>query len=418
MDPFTIRAGSLYCEGVSLAALAETHGTPLYVYSRAALQGRFRAFDDAFREVPHLICYSMKANGHLALLRLLVREGAGVDVVSEGELAIALQAGADPQRIVFSGVGKTDRELAAALRARILMINVESPAELEAVERVAANLGVRAPVALRVNPDVDPQTHPYIATGLKKSKFGIDIREALVHYARARTLPHVDVIGIDCHIGSQLTQTAPFVDALFRVRETVGRLLADGFPLRYVDVGGGLGIRYHEETPPEPADYAAALRPALRGLDATLVLEPGRAIVGNAGVLLTQVVYRKDTDEKHFVIVDAGMNDLIRPSLYGSYMVIRPVTPRNTPRITADVVGPVCESGDFLAKDREIETPEPGDVLAVMSAGAYGFVMASTYNARPRPAAILVDGSTHHIIRERETLADLLRGERIPPELG
>jgi diaminopimelate decarboxylase len=297
------------------------------------------------------------------------------------------------------------------------MINVESAQELDAVERVAARLGVRAPVALRVNPDVDPKTHPYISTGMKKAKFGIEIGEALAQYARARSMPHVDPVGIDCHIGSQLTETAPFAAALARIREVAGRLLADGLGLRYLDFGGGLGIRYHDETPPTPAEYAAALGEGLRGLDLTLVLEPGRAIVGNAGVLVTRVVYRKDTATKHFVIVDGAMNDLVRPALYGSYQAIQPVRPRGVSTIVADVVGPVCESGDFLAKDREIEEPAPGDLLAVMSAGAYGYVMASNYNTRPRPAAVLVDGSRHHVIRERETLDDLLRHEHIPPGL-
>ena len=418
MNQFIYRAGELHCEGVPLAPLAATLGTPLYVYSKRAIVDRFHAFDTAFAGVPHLVCFAVKANDHLAILRLLAREGAGFDVVSQGELWKALRAGADGRKIVFSGVGKSDAELEAALDANLLMINVESPQELDAVERVAARRGVRAPVSLRVNPDVDPKTHPYIATGLKKSKFGIDFGEALVHYARARTMPHLDVVGIDCHIGSQLTEVTPFVDALARVRELAGRLLADGFGLRYLDFGGGLGITYQDETPPTPAEYAAAITAGLRGLDCTLVLEPGRAVVGNAGVLLTRVLYRKDTPAKHFVVVDGAMNDLVRPALYGSYQAIQPVRPRGASTIVADVVGPVCESGDFLAKDRELEEPAPGDLLAVMSAGAYGYVMASNYNARPRPAAVLIDGSRHHIVRERETLEDLVRGERIPPEPG
>jgi diaminopimelate decarboxylase len=417
MSAFSYRSGTLACEEVSLEALAGAHGTPLYVYSTAEIRARYRAFADAFADRPHLICFSMKANSHLAILRLLAREGAGFDVVSGGELATALRAGGEAKKMVFSGVGKTDAELEAALRAGVLMINVESAQELDAVERVAARLGVRAPVALRVNPDVDPKTHPYISTGMKKAKFGIEIGEALAQYARARAMPHVDLVGIDCHIGSQLTETAPFAAALARIREVAGRLLADGVALRYLDFGGGLGIRYHDETPPTPADYAAALGEGLRGLDLTLVLEPGRAIVGNAGVLVTRVVYRKDTATKRFVIVDGAMNDLVRPALYGSYQAIQPVRPRGVSTIVADVVGPVCESGDFLAKDREIEEPAPGDLLAVMSAGAYGYVMASNYNTRPRPAAVLVDGSRHHVIRERETLDDMLRHEHIPPGL-
>jgi diaminopimelate decarboxylase len=420
MNDFTYRGGELCCEEVPLARLAEAHGTPLYVYSTAALRRQVRAWQDAFRDVPHVVCFAMKANDHLAILRLVAREGAGFDVVSGGELWKAIRAGADAQKIVFSGVGKTEAELEYALTQRILMINVESPEELEAVERVAARLGVRAPVSLRVNPDVDPKTHPYISTGLKKSKFGIDIAEAVEHYRRAKALPHLTVVGVDCHIGSQLTDTSPFVDALGRVRQLIGRLAEEGLAgdLRYLDLGGGLGIRYRDEQPPDPAGYAAALAEGLRGLPLTVVVEPGRSIVGNAGALLTRVIYRKDTAAKRFVIVDGAMNDLIRPSLYDAYQEVRPVRPRGTAPIVADVVGPVCESGDFLAKDREIEAPEAGDLLAVMSAGAYGYVMASNYNARPRAAAVLVDGARHHTIRDRETLEDLVRGERIPPDLA
>jgi diaminopimelate decarboxylase len=420
MNAFTYRDGELCCEGVPLARLAETHGTPLYVYSQGAILDRYRAFDAAFRGVPHLVCFAMKANDHLAVLRLLAREGAGFDVVSGGELWKALRAGAEAKKIVFSGVGKTDVELEQAIRAGILMINVESPAELEAVERAAARVGRRAPVALRVNPDVDPKTHPYISTGMKKAKFGIDVATAVEHYRRARALPHVEVVGVDCHIGSQLVDVSPFVDALARVRQLVGRLaeegLADG--LRLLDLGGGLGIRYRDETPPEPAAYAAALAEGLAGLPVTVVLEPGRFVVGNAGVLVTRVLYRKETPEKRFVIVDGAMNDLIRPALYGSYQEIQPVRPRGASTIVADVVGPVCESGDFLAKDRALEAPEAGDLLAVMSSGAYGYVMASNYNSRPRPAAVLVDGARAELVKERETLEDLVRGERIPAHLA
>jgi diaminopimelate decarboxylase len=416
---FSHRDGELCCEEVPLARLAAEHGTPLYVYSQAGLLRRYRSFDAAFAAFPHQICFAMKANDHLAILRLLAREGAGFDVVSGGELWKALRAGADPRKIVFSGVGKTDAELEYAIGQGILMINVESPEELEAVERVAARLGRRAPVALRVNPDVDPKTHPYISTGMKKSKFGIDVTEAIAHYRRAQALAHVEPVGVDCHIGSQLVETSPFVDALARVRQLIGRLAEEGLAggLRFLDLGGGLGIRYHDETPPDPAAYAAALAPGLAGLPLTILLEPGRAIVGNAGALVTRVVHRKTTAAKRFVIVDAAMNDLVRPALYGSYQAIQPVRPRGRATIVADVVGPVCESGDFLAKDRELEEPEAGDLLAVMSAGAYGQVMASNYNARPRAAAVLVDGPRHELIRERETLEDLVRGERIPAHL-
>ena len=419
MTDFIHREGQLCCEEVPLADLAARHGTPLYVYSKAALLRHFRDFDRAFAGRPHLVCFAMKANDHLAILPLLAREGAGFDVVSGGELWKALRAGADPRKIVFSGDGKTEAELEYALRRGILMLNVESPAELEAVERVAARLGVRAPIALRVNPDVDPRTHPYISTGLQQSKFGIPIEDAPAHYRRARELPHVDVVGVDCHIGSQLTQVSPFVDALARVRRLIARLAEEGLGggLEYLDLGGGLGIRYQDETPPTPAEYAAALAEGLSGLPLTVLFEPGRFIVGNAGALVTRVLYRKDTPAKKFVIVDAAMTDLVRPALYDAYHAIEPVRPRGASTIVADVVGPVCESGDFLARERTIEEPQPGDLLAVMSAGAYGHVMASNYNARPRPAAVLVDGRAHHIVRERETLEDLVRGERIPPDL-
>ncbi len=416
MTDFTYRDGELHCEEVSLAALAARHGTPLYVYSTAAIVRQFRAFDDAFGDTPHLVCFAMKANDHLAILALLARAGAGFDVVSGGELWKALRAGADPARIVFSGVGKTDAEIEEALRQKILMLNIESPQELDAVARIAARLGVRAPISLRVNPDVDPKTHPYISTGMKKSKFGIAISEALAHYRRAQATGHLALVGVDCHIGSQLTDVSPFVDALARVRGLIGQLAEEGLAgeLHYLDFGGGVGITYKDETPPTPAAYAAALRAGLAGLGLTLVLEPGRAIVGNAGALVTRVLYRKETGEKRFVVIDGAMTELVRPALYGSYHALQPVRPRGASTIVADVVGPVCESGDFLAKDREMEAPEPGDLLAVMSAGAYGYVMASNYNARPRPAAILVDGPRHHIIRDRESLEDLVRHEHIP----
>jgi diaminopimelate decarboxylase len=420
MTDFALRDGELYCEDVSLARLAAEHGTPLYVYSQASLLRNFRAFDAALQNTPHLVCFAMKANDHLAILRLFAREGAGFDVVSGGELWKARRAGADPKKIVFSGVGKTDAEIEYALREGILMLNVESPAELDAIERVAARLGVKAPVALRVNPDVDPKTHPYVSTGMKKSKFGIDVESAVGHYRRAQTMPHLDVIGVDCHIGSQLTDVSPFVDALARVRHLIGRLAEEGVAggLRLLDLGGGLGIQYDQEAPPDPAAYAHALAPGLAGLPLTVVVEPGRYIVGNAGALVTTVVYRKQTPSKEFVIVDAAMNDLVRPALYGSYQAIRPVRPRGRAPITCDVVGPVCESGDFLAKDRTLEAPEAGDLLAVMSAGAYGYVMTSNYNSRPRPAAVLVDGARAALVKERETLEDLVRGERIPPHLA
>ncbi|MFN8625716.1 MAG: diaminopimelate decarboxylase [Candidatus Binatia bacterium] len=417
MHHFQHRDGELFAEDVPLRAIAERVGTPCYVYSLATLRRHYRVFDEAFGAIPHLVCFSVKANSNLAVLRTFARDGSGFDIVSGGELYRALRAGADPTRIVFSGVGKSAAEIRNALTAGILMFNVESPAELETVNLVAGELGAKAPVALRVNPDVDPKTHPYISTGLKKSKFGIHIQRSLDDYRRARQLPHVEVVGVDCHIGSQLTTVPPFVDALERIRDLVERLQAEGFHIRYLDMGGGLGITYNDEKPPEPREYAAAMVEGLRGLEVTLILEPGRVIVGNAGLLLTKVLYHKVTDEKHFVVVDGGMNDLIRPALYGSYQAIQPVRRPSGSTIIADVVGPVCESGDFFAKDRELPVVDSGDLLAVMSTGAYGFVMASNYNTRPRPPEILVDGAHFHIVRERESLEDLVRGERIPPGL-
>jgi diaminopimelate decarboxylase len=408
----------LHCEGVPLAAIAAAVGTPTYVYGAAALRARYHAIDRALDGVPHLVCYAMKANDTLAVIRTFVREGSGVDIVSAGELFRALRAGADPRRIVFSGVGKTREEMAEALAAGILCFNVESPAELEVLDAVAGAAGRRAPIALRVNPDVDPKTHPYISTGMKKSKFGIDVESALAVYERAAALPHLDVVGVDCHIGSQLTSLAPFVDALARVRALIGRLRERGIAIRYLDFGGGLGITYRDEEPPSPEAYGAALRDAVRDLDVTLLVEPGRWLVGNAGLLLTRVLYVKDGPVKRFVIVDAAMNDLIRPSLYGAYQGIRPVAAaRPGPLRAVDVVGPVCESGDFLAQDRELPPIEADDLLAVTSAGAYGFVMASNYNARPRAAAVLVDGDHWDVVRTRETYDDLIRGETIPERL-
>ena len=419
MDAFAYHDQQLCCEGVPLARIATEVGTPTYVYSLRALRTAYRAYDQALAPVPHVVCYSVKANGSLAILRALARDGSGFDIVSAGELFAARRAGADPQRIVFSGVGKTRDEMAQALAAGILMFNVESPAELETLEQVAAAAGRRAPVALRVNPDVDPQTHPYISTGMRKSKFGIDIDAALAIYERAARLPYLEVVGLDCHIGSQLTSVAPFVDALARARSLVERLRERGIRLRYLDVGGGLGITYRDERPPTPAEYCAALIAGTRGLDVTLLVEPGRSLVGNAGALLTRVLYLKDGPVKRFVIVDAAMTDLIRPSLYDSYHEVRPLArPRTGETRLVDVVGPVCESGDFLARDRQLPPVEAGDLLAVMSAGAYGFAMASNYNARPRPAGVLVDGDRYGVIRERETVEDLLRGESLPSWLG
>jgi len=417
MHHFHPRNGELHAEEVPLREIAERVGTPCYVYSLATLRRHYHVFDQAFAAVPHLVCFSVKANSNLAVLHTFAREGSGFDIVSGGELFRALKAGATPGKIVFSGVGKKRDELAAALQAGILMFNVESPGELDVINAVAGEMRTKARVALRVNPDVDPKTHPYISTGLKKSKFGIHIQRSLEDYRRARSLPHLEVVGVDCHIGSQLTTVPPFVDALQRIRDLVTRLHDEHFRIDYIDMGGGLGITYNDEQPPEPQQYARALTEGLQGLNATLLLEPGRVIVGNAGILLTRVLYLKSTDEKNFVVVDGGMNDLIRPALYNSYQAIHPVVQRNGKRFTADVVGPVCESGDFFAKDRELPVVAPGDLLAVMSAGAYGFVMASNYNTRPRAAEVIVDGATFHVVRQRETLDDLVRGETIPEAL-
>jgi diaminopimelate decarboxylase len=418
MHHFHYRGEDLWCEEVPISALAEAVGTPFYLYSHATLTRHFRVFDEAFRDVPRLICFAVKANANLAILGLFARMGGGADVVSGGELYRALAAGVPSDRIVFAGVGKLADEMREALKADILMFNVESSQELKVLSRVAGEMGTVARVALRVNPDVDPKTHPYIATGLRKSKFGIDISLALEEYQLAQSLPHVAVVGIHTHIGSQITEVSPFVDSLHRVAELVRELRRLGIPIRYLDVGGGLGIPYNEETPPHPTEIAQAITPILKTLDCVIVFEPGRVIVGNAGILVTRVLYTKRAPTKEFVIVDGGMNDLIRPSLYGSFHAIQPVRKQDgRARITVDVVGPICESGDFLAKDREIAAVEPGELLAVMSAGAYGFTMASNYNARPRAAEVLVKADRHYVIRARERYEDLVRGEEIPEDL-
>ncbi|MGH7796371.1 MAG: diaminopimelate decarboxylase [Candidatus Binatia bacterium] len=422
MNHFEYRNGEMFAEGVALKRIAREVGTPAYVYSLATLKRHFQVFDQAFAEVPHIVCFSVKANSNLALLRAFAKQGSGFDIVSGGELFRALKAGGDPQKIVFSGVGKKKDEIEYALNTGILMFNVESDEELTALNDIAAGVGKKAPISLRVNPDVDPQTHPYISTGMKKAKFGVDIKKSLETYKKAVALSNIDVVGVDCHIGSQLTSLTPFVDALAKVREYLDRVLAgemkkEGAQIRYLDLGGGLGINYHDETPPLPDEYAKAIIEGLEGLDVTLILEPGRVIVGNAGVLLTEVQYIKETDTKIFVIVDAGMNDLIRPALYGSYQAIRAVVESKAEPIVADVVGPICESGDFFAKDREIARPRRNDLLAIMSAGAYGFTMASNYNSHPKPPEVLVDGDKYYVVRKRETFDDLINGETIPTAL-
>jgi diaminopimelate decarboxylase len=390
--------------------------TPCYVYSRATLERHWHAFNNVFEGHEHLICYAVKANSNLAVLNVLARLGSGFDIVSAGELQRVVVAGGEASKVVFSGVGKSAADMRYALELGIRCFNVESLAELDRLSDIAAEVGVSAPVSIRVNPDVDAQTHPYISTGLKDNKFGIDIQQAEAVYQHAAALPNIDVQGIDCHIGSQLTTVEPFVDALHRVLLLIDSLAAQGIVLRHIDVGGGLGIAYADETPPSPADYAQAILAPLKERNLEIILEPGRAIAGNAGLLLSRVEYLKPGDEKNFAIVDAAMNDLLRPALYGAWQEIVPVEPRETGNATIyDVVGPVCETGDFLGKGRELNL-EAGDVLAVCAAGAYGFGMSSNYNSRPRVAEVMVDGDQFSVVRERESVQDLWRGESILPD--
>jgi len=416
MDHFSYQSGSLHAENVPLAEIATRFGTPCYVYSRATLERHWQVFDAALGTHPHLVCYAVKANSSLAVLQVLARLGSGFDIVSGGELERVLRAGGDPAKIVFSGVGKQAVEMQRALEAGIRCFNVESEPELLRLDSVAGEMGLTAPVSLRVNPDVDARTHPYISTGLRDNKFGIDVGIAMHAYQHAAALPNIRVTGIDCHIGSQLTEITPFVDALDRVLDLVDRLAADGIPLAHIDIGGGLGIPYRQEdAPPPPDSYARALLKHLSHRPQELLLEPGRAIAGNAGILLTRVEYLKHTAYKNFAVVDAAMNDLQRPALYDAWHDIIPVAPRAGDAVTYDVVGPVCETGDFLGRQRELALAE-NDLLAVRSAGAYGFSMSSNYNTRPRAAEVMVDGDSIHIIRERETIDDLVRGEHLLPE--
>ncbi len=414
MNYFEYRDGRLHCEGVSIDSIAEKVGTPFYLYSYQTLVRHFSVFDQAFNGIPHLVCYSVKANSNLALLRLFTSLGGGMDVVSGGELYRALKGGADPKKIVFSGVGKRKDEIEYALNTGILMFNIESSQELQAVNEVAGQVGKKAPVAIRVNPDIDPKTHPYISTGLKKNKFGIDILRAPMAYQMASQLPSLQVIGIDCHIGSQLVEVEPIVEALKKLKQLVQELRKGGMEIRYLDLGGGLGITYGDEEPPHPVEYASSILEEVRGFGCTLIMEPGRVIVGNAGILVTKVLYLKENEEKRFVIVDAGMNDLVRPSYYGSYHRILPVKAERREEVVADVVGPICESSDFLAKERKMPKVDPGELVAVMSAGAYGFSMSTNYNSRPRVAEVLVRDERVAVIRKRENYEDLIRGEEIP----
>lgn len=415
MDFFSYRQQALFAEDVAASSIAADYGTPCYVYSRAALEQHWQAFDRAFGAHPHLICYAVKANSNIALLNLLARLGSGFDIVSLGEMQRVLAAGGRPGDIVFSGVGKRADEILAALKTGIRCFNVEVSGELDRINELAGQVGVLAPVSFRVNPDVDAKTHPYISTGLKENKFGIDIDSAIHEYRRAAAMPNIKVVGIDCHIGSQLTGLNPFLDALDRVLAVVDLLAAEGINLQHLDLGGGLGIRYRDEFPPSPEEYVAALLQRLGGRNFEILLEPGRAIVGNAGILLTKVEYLKPTANKNFAIVDAAMNDLLRPALYSAWQDIVPAELADSGQeLEWDIVGPVCETGDFLGKGRLLKLA-PGDLLAVRSAGAYGFSMSSNYNSRPRAAEVIVDGNSCHLVRERETVQQLWAGERLLP---
>jgi diaminopimelate decarboxylase len=417
-EPFAYRGDELYCEAVPLARIAEEVGTPVYVYSRGELERAYRAFDAALDGIPHRVCYAVKANSSLGILGVLVGLGAGADIVSAGELVRWVRAGGDPGKVVFSGVGKSADEITAALDAGIACFNVESAEELDAIDQLARAAGQRARIALRVNPDVDPQTHPYISTGLKQNKFGVGMSEVRALLGRARGLAGLEIVGVDCHIGSQLTKTSPFTDAIARLVALVHELADDGIRIEHLDIGGGLGIDYGkgDAPPPSPADYGAAVRAALAPLAAlgvTLVTEPGRVVVGRAGALVTRVLYRKRNEAKHFTIVDAAMNDLMRPALYGSFHPMQAVAGPGRPPITTDVVGPICETGDFFARDRELPELAPGELLWIGAAGAYGSAMASNYNTRPRAPEVLVTGDRYTVIRDRETYDQLLAGERV-----
>lgn len=415
MDHFRYQDHALQAEQVAVADIAAEFGTPCYIYSRATIERHWHAFDKAAGEHPHLVCYAVKANSNLGVLSVLAKLGSGFDIVSGGELARVIEAGGDPGKVVFSGVGKTPEEISYALAQGIKCFNVESPAELERINQVAGEMGKVAPISIRVNPDVDAKTHPYISTGLKANKFGIEREQAVTVYQHAASMPHLKITGMDCHIGSQLTEIEPFVDALDRLLALIDELAEKGIHLSHLDVGGGLGVTYDNETPPHPDQYAQALAERMRGRDnLTLIFEPGRAIMANAGILVTKVEFLKQGAEKNFAIVDAAMNDLLRPALYSAWQNIIPVQQQDRQRAVYDVVGPICETGDFLGKDRELAIAA-GDLLAVRSAGAYGFTMASNYNSRCRAAEVLVDGDTPILVREREKLKDLWKGEHLVP---
>ena len=413
MHYFEYKDNELWCEEVPVKAIAREVGTPFYLYSARTFTRHFNAYRDAFKKRPHLVAYAVKSNSNLAVLNLLAGLGAGADIVSGGELFRALEAGIPAERIVYSGVGKTRDEITAALEAGILLFNVESPGELEVISEIARKMDKRARISFRVNPDVDPKTHPYISTGLSKNKFGLSMDQAFDAYLRASRDSALEVVGIDCHIGSQLTDISPFKDAFDRIKLLVNRLESEGIRLSHIDIGGGLGIRYNDEDPPLPEDYARPILEAMEDMPHTLIVEPGRSISGNAGILVTSVLYTKTTDTKEFYVVDAAMNDLARPSLYQAYHDIQPVEKKARGTATVDIVGPICETGDFLARDRAVQELRPGELLAVMSAGAYGFTMSSNYNSRPRAAEVMVKDDRFQVVRERETYRDLIKGEHI-----
>jgi len=415
MDYFEYRDNRLFAEEVAIEDIVRTHGSPCYIYSRATFERHWKAFDEALTAHEHLVCFAVKANSNLGVLNVLARLGSGFDIVSGGELERVLAAGGEAGKIVFSGVGKTAAEMQRALEVGIRCFNVESEAELSLLDNVAGKMGVKAPISIRVNPNVDAKTHPYISTGLKENKFGIDISIAPDVYERASKMENLVIEGVDCHIGSQLTETAPFIDALERVLKLIDLLEEMSIDIHHLDLGGGLGIQYHDETPPLPAEYAKALSDKLQGRDLEILLEPGRAIAGNAGILVTQVEFLKHNDEKYFAVVDAAMNDLMRPSLYSAWQEIIPVTKKEGGETQCyDIVGPICETGDFLGKDRELNIAA-GDLLAVRSSGAYGFTMSSNYNTRPRVTEIMVDGDKVHVVRERETVESLFANEHVLP---
>jgi diaminopimelate decarboxylase len=418
MHHFVYKDNDLFCEDLSVAYIAEQIGTPFYLYSYSTIKRHFQVFNNAFNGLEHLTCFSLKSNSNLAILRLLALEGGGADIVSGGELFRALRAGITPDKIIYSGVGKTPSDMELALKSDILMFNVESDQELQTLNGVAKDIRGKAMIAIRINPDVEPKTHPYIVTGFSENKFGIGIKDSLKTYMLARRLKNIDIKGISCHIGSQLTEIGPFVEALRKLKGLLRELKGMGLDIKFLNFGGGLGITYNDESPPHPFEYARALKDIIGEDRLTLILEPGRVIIGNAGILVTRVLYTKSTATKRFIIVDAGMNDLIRPTLYDSFHAVQPVKMTNSKMLTATLAGPICETGDFLAKDRKMPAFKPGDLVAIMSAGAYGFSMSSNYNSRPRPAEVMVKGKLFSIIRQRETYDDLISGEEIPKFLG